>query len=86
MLNRAGAHLEAADVTAPKSFGGRFPSDRRKYRPFFVLNPASGTLEVAVHSRLKVEKTLFRAARRSQFGFYRSLFSLYVRKFALHAR
>lgn len=80
------AHLEAADVTAPKIFKGRRPADRRKYRPVFVLNPASGTLKIPVHLRLKVENALSRAAHRFQFGLYRSLFSLYLRKFALDAR
>jgi hypothetical protein len=61
-LNGAGAHLEAADVTAPKIFRGRRLADRRKYRPVFVLNPASGTLKISVHLRLKVENARWRGA------------------------
>lgn len=75
--------FEAARVTSKIILGFGPAFYRRERRSLFVLNPATGTLEVRADLRLKVEHALRAEARRLQLRLYLSLSRLYLRKIGL---
>jgi hypothetical protein len=86
LLDSGGTHLKSAGVTPPEIFMASAAPDGRKHRPFFVLNPATGALEVPANLRPKVEKALRAEARRLQLRFYRRLLGLNLSKLRLQTR
>jgi hypothetical protein len=78
--------IESACVAAEKVFGPGAAADRCERGSLFVLNPATGALEVRADLRLKVENAIRAEARRIQFRLYCGLPFLYVRKIGLQLR
>ena len=61
------------------------PRHGRQRRSNFILNPATGALEIAPDAGVVIEKALLRAARRLKFRLYLSFALLYAEKFRLQA-
>lgn len=80
------AHFKSARMATPEILVARSASNRRERRPFFVLNPATGALEVPAHLRLKVHKAILAEARSIQLRLYLGLPGLYLRKIGLQLR
>jgi hypothetical protein len=80
------AHFKSASVAAPEILAVSASPNRGKYRPFFVLNPATGALEVPADLRLKVHEALLAEARCIQLGLKRRRLGLHIRKFGLQLR
>ena len=78
--------FKMAGVTGEKVCIGSAPCNRRKDRPRFVVNPATGALEVPAHLRAKVSKALRREACRSQLRRYLRSLDLYLLKLLLESR
>jgi len=78
--------FEIARVTAEKVFALCASAYRRKNRVRFVLNPATGALELPIYFRAKVRKSLRREARRIQLRLYFRFLGLCLGKIALETR
>ena len=81
-----GAHFKSAGLATPEILAVSASANRGEYRPFFVLNPATGTLEVPADLRLKAHEAILAEAGRIQLRLNRSLPGLYLRKFGLQLR
>jgi len=78
--------FKAANAASEKIFAPSGTADRGERGSLFVLDPATGTLEVRADLRLKAGSSFRAEARHIQLRLYISLSRLYLRKFGLQAK
>jgi hypothetical protein len=81
----SGAHFKSALAAFPKIYAVRSSRHGGEYRPFFVVNPTTGALEVPIEHRDKALKALQREVRRIKHGLYLLKARLYFEFFGLQA-